>query len=699
MYMKQFLLLMTALIALSVQGFAQQDENFRSTAPAPGPAPKIELGESVQYELDNGLKVIVVENTKLPRVSFQIFVDAPSIMEGEVAGFVGMSGEMLSRGTASRTKAELDYAIDFMGASMSTSSSGVSGTCLTKHQDGLLEIMADVLFNPSFPEEEFDKLKTQTISGLATVKDDANAIASNVGSVLRYGKDHPYGSVQTEASTDKITLDICKAYYQMMFKPNISYFITVGDIRPEEAKALAEKYFGAWEPGEVPKPVYETPKAPEKTQVCFVDKAGAVQSVIDITYPVDLKPNSPDLVKASVMNTLLGGYFLSRINNNLREDKGYTYGARSSLSPDRLVGSFRAIGSFRNEVSDSAVHEFLYEIDRLRNEPVGAEELSLVQNYVSGTFAQSLESPQTIARFALNTVRYELDKDYYANYLKRVSAVTSADIQEMAKRYLHPEQAYILVVGNKPEVAKTLTRFDSDERVRLFDIYGNPISEGGLELPDGITAQQVIDDYIKAIGGKKRLDAVKSLRMVMEANSPMGKLTVTNITSKPNKLSSSMAMGGSVMQRQVFDGESGKVTSMGQEVPLGEDDIEEMKYSGQMFPELNYFADGYEVVLDGLEMVEGQKAFKLLVKLPNDKKSTEYYSMETGLKIREVSVIEQGPQTVTITQDFIEYSEVEGGKGLKVPSVISVSGMFPVPLKMNLISAELNPKLDPDTFK
>ena len=189
--MKLYNLILVLALCLGVSLNAQDD--FRNAAPKAGPAPKIELGEYERFELDNGLQVIVVENHKLPRVSFQLFVDTPPIQEGEKTGASGLAGQLLGRGTTTKAKAEIDEAVDFIGASLNTSSTGIFAASLTKHKEKVLDLMVDVLYNPAFDEEEFKKVKTQTLSALAQSKDDPNAIASNVSQVIRYGKNHPYG--------------------------------------------------------------------------------------------------------------------------------------------------------------------------------------------------------------------------------------------------------------------------------------------------------------------------------------------------------------------------------------------------------------------------------------------------------------------------------------------------------------------------
>jgi len=454
-------------------------KDFRSQVPAPGPAPVIEIGTPEEFKLTNGLKVILVENHKVPRVSIQLSLDIPNIREKEFAGYISLAGDLLNKGTQNRSKGEIDEAVDFMGASMSTGAKGISGASLSKHFPSLLEIMADVLFYPAFPKEEFEKLKVQTLSSLAQAKEDPNSIASNVSQVLRYGKDHPYGEIVTEVSLENVTVEKCKEYYDNFFQPAYACLVVVGDISKMEAQPLLEEHFGKWKNsapiGEAMRP--PLPLAPEKTTLDFVNKTDAVQSVIAITYPVELKPGGEDAIKSRVMNTLLGSFFQSRLNQNLRETNGYTYGARSRLSSDRLVGYFTAGASVRNEVTDSSIVEMLFELNRLRDELISQEELNMVKNVIAGSFARSLENPGTVASFALNTVRYNLPDDYYNTYLERLSKVSVEDVRAMARKYIKPDKAHILVVGDKTQVAEKLSRFSATGKVNYYDVYGTEVAE------------------------------------------------------------------------------------------------------------------------------------------------------------------------------------------------------------------------------
>ena len=408
---KIFYLTLIMLLTVGVQ--AQIDRSIRPTA---GPAPKIQLGDYEFFTLENGLKVIVVENHKVPKITYQLSLDIDPILEGNHAGYVSMAGELLRSGTHSKSKAEIDEAIDFIGASLNTYSTGISGSVLTKHSNEFLDIMSDVLFNPTFPAEELDKLKKQSISGIQAGKNEANAIASNINSIVTYGKDHPYGEIISEKSIESINIDQCKEYYQTYFKPNVAYLIIVGDITLKEARSQTNKYFSGWVAEEVPTHQYEFPGINTTPRVVIGNRDGAVQSVIMVSFPLDYKPGNPDAIKGSVLNTILGGGGTStRINANLREDKAYTYGGYSSLSTDKIVGAFNASAEVKGEATDSAMYELLYEIKRMIEEPVDVEELEKIKSKMHGSFARSLENPSTIANFVLNIKKYNLPEDYYSS--------------------------------------------------------------------------------------------------------------------------------------------------------------------------------------------------------------------------------------------------------------------------------------------
>ncbi|PJA07939.1 MAG: peptidase M16 [Flavobacteriales bacterium CG_4_10_14_0_2_um_filter_32_8] len=692
------------LVIVVVSGaFAQKLD--RSKIPAAAIAPEIKLGKIEQFTLANGLQVFVVENHKLPKVAYSLSIDIDPVAEGDMAGYVEAAGQLMERGTKNRTKEQFDEQIDFIGATISTSSTGIYAASLKKHQEKLLDMMSDVLMNADFKQEELDKIKKQTISGITSSKDDPDAIARNARAVLLYGKDHPYGEIATESTVENITLDKCKTYYTTYFKPNVAYLAVVGDVTVAEVKPLIEKYFGSWAAGDVPVHKYRTPVAPEKSKVAVVHKEGAVQSVINITYPINLKQNNPDVIKAKVMNSILGGGSTARLFMNLREGHGYTYGAYSSISPDKLVGSFNANAKVRNEVTDSAVTEFLVELNRMINEKVTEEDLQGVKNYMTGTFAYTLQNPQTIASFAINTKKYNLPADYYANYLKNVAAVTIEDVQEMAKKYITPNNAIILVVGDKAAVSEKLTKFSLTKEVNFYDTYGNDYVEALKPAPAGMTAEMVLEKFVESKYGLKRgkeldkkLSKIKDVTVKMTASIQGQSINVTRYQKAPNKFAMTITMGTMVVQKQSFNGTIGKESGMQGTKNMEGDELADMKTSSVLHGDVNFDKDGSKYNLLGVESLDGKDAYKIEITKANGNKESEWYDVATNLQVKAMQVKDAGEEAggaITIVSTFADYKVVNG---INYAHRI-VQSFGPQTLDMVVGSIEVNTKLGDDIFE
>jgi len=679
-------------------GASAIDKSWRKKAPVPAAVREIQLGTYSDFDLANGLKVIVVENHKLPRVSYQLSFNNDGLIEGDKAGYTSFAGDLISKGTTTKTKAQIDDTIDYIGASFNTSAGGIFATSLKKHNDKLLSVMTDVLYNPSFPQDEFEKIRKRTASGLATNKSDPNAIATNIKTVVNYGKNHPYGEVETEESIKNINIDDCKNFINTYFKPNNAYLVIVGDITPTEARMQADKYFSQWKKGEIPVLKYPKPTAPSGRNVAFGNKDGAVQSVISISYPVDMNPGNPDAIKASLTNFILGGNFSSRLMQNLREKKAYTYGARSSINNDKLIGNFNAGASVRNEVTDSSVTEFLYELNRIVKEPVSPDDMLLAKSSMSGNFAQSLESPQTIANFAINTFRYKLPKDYYNNYLKNLDAVTISDVQSAAQKYIMPDNCNIIVVGNKDNVADKLKKFDSDGVIDFYDPFGKKLDDKKVEISSDVTAVGVINDYIEAIGGTSKLNSVKSMHMSMKTNLMGQDATFETYQMSPDKFAMKINMMGMTVQEQKYDGTKAVQAQMGNKKVITEGkELESMKKQAVMFEQLNYAKKEYKLELKGIESVEGVNCYKIVVTDKDGDSTTEFYDVKSNFLIRTVKS-QDGPQgqQVSIITDYKEYKDVSG---IMIPFKSVINGAMPVPLELEATLIEWNKEIAADIFK
>jgi zinc protease len=690
--MKNIFILFTGLMfALNVS--AQPD---RTQPPKPGPAPVINIGDYNLFTLPNGLKVIVVENHKTPVISWQLTLDVDPVMEGEHKGLADLAGQLMRSGTKNRSKKQIDEEIDFIGASMSTFSTGMYGSSLTRHKEKLLDLMSDVLLNPAFPQEELDKMITQSVSALTAQESDANSMVDNMINSVVYGSSHPYGEVVTKESLGSVTRDHITDYYKSCFRPNTAYLVIVGNITTREAKKLAGKYFKDWKKGEVPKSNYASPQPPPANKVAFANRDGAVQSVLAVSYPIDLKTGSPDAIKASVMNSVLGGgVFSGRLMQNLREDKAYTYGARSSLSPDKLTGSFTARTEVGNNVTDSALVEILYEMDRLVKEPVDQKSLDLVKNFMNGNFARSLESPRTIANFALNIERYKLPKDYYKTYLEKLAAITVEDVSAMAAKYIKPDNAWIIVGGNKDEVSPKLKRFSQGGEILFFDSYGRKIENTDAAIPSDLTAEKVIENYINALGGETRLRGITDQVIKMSAEMQGMTIEMESAQKAPGKILLTTSMGGNVMQKQVFDGERGMVSAMGQNMELSGKQLSDLKMQAKLNLELEYKSLGFGLKLLDPDNIDGKPVYKVQITSPEGTVKTEFFDVATGLKVRTLSSQDTQMGPMTITFSYGDYREVSN---IKFPFALKQQ-MGPQALDLKVLSVELNKGISDDLFK
>jgi len=685
---------------LLVAPLATKAQDFRAQAPEAGPAPVIDLGESTINELPNGLTIIVVENHRLPKVSWSLTFDHSPYLEGEKAGMLDLFGEILTTGTESRAKADIDEEVDFIGASHSGSYRSLYASSLTKHSDKVLELMTDVLYHPSFPEEELTKNKTQYLSGLAAAETDPGAISSNLISSLLYGADHPYGAVMTAASIESITRQDLVDYHSIYFVPNAAYLVVVGDISPADAMRTAAKHFGAWQSGEVENTDWTNPASSKGIRVCLAPLDGAVQSSLKLTHTVDLQPGHEDAIAVSVMNNILGGgIFSGRLMQNLREDKAFTYGARSSLSTDELSGRFTAFADVRNEVTDSAVVEFMYEIRRMTSELVDEESLSITKNSMTGSFARALESPNTVARFALNIEKYDLPEDYYATYLEKLNSVTAEDILRVAKQYLRPDQIYITCVGSR-EVMDNLKQFSTNGVVELFDPYGQPLVER-KKAAEGVTVETVLTDYYNARGGVKQLNKIKTLekagsieiggQMTLGYNSKSSyKGALGNVTA--------LSMSGMEVMKTIVNDTEAYMEQMGQKQQLeGSQLVSTLWENLSITHLLNADQFGITSELLGIENTNGTDYYVIAFTHDSGEfTSTFFFDMETGLLSMEKGVVKEGEDVSTTSTTYSKYMDV--GKGVLFPYEI-VTQAGPQTISTRLSSVTPGVKVNTDLFK
>ncbi len=693
--MKTKITALLAVLFISISASAQLD---RSKQPKAGPAPTITLEVPGEFELKNGLKVLVVENHKLPRVSYSLTIDNQPITEGDKAGVSAMLGAMLGNGTTNISKDVFNEEIDFLGARLGFSSDGAFASGLSKYSDRILELMADAAMNPLFSQEEFDKEKERLLEGLKNNEKSVEAVADRVGSALSYGTKHPYGEFLTEETVNNISLDNVRAFYQKYFNPNNAYLVIVGDVDFRTVEKQVKKYFKKWDKGiDFTTNLVKPNPNVASTQINFVDMPNAVQSNVTLTNNVELEMNNPDYHAVLIANKILGGGFNSYLNMNLREANGWTYGARSSIGTSRYGASrFTASTAVRNMVTDSTVIETLKEIKRIKNEPVTAEALANAKAKYVGDFVLALESPQTIARYALSIKLNKLPSDFYKTYLSKINAVTIADVQRVANKYFKPENARIIIVGKGSDVIPGLEK--TGVPIKYFDKFANPVAkpEFSKPIPDGVTAKSVLDKYISAIGGAANIAKVNTVKMngdVTIEGVPIALKVEAKTMTNPNKESMEMtAEGMGTLMKQKWDGTTGYREQQGQKMPFSEDEINEKKSDLGLFAETKF--DLANVTLESIVDIDGKDNFKVKV-TSNDKASYRFYNVETGLLSQVESTSKAQDQEVTTTIKYDNYSEVNGVKFPYGQTIIA----GPQTISMNFKNVKVNEEVTEADFK
>ena len=628
--------------------------------PKSGATPTVKIGKPETFELKNGLKVMVVENHKLPRVSFNLTIDNAPYAEGDKKGVANMASALIGSGTTKISKDAFNEEVDFLGANINFNASGASGSSLSKYASRVLELMADGALNPNFTQEEFDKQKTKIIESLKADEKSVPAVAGRVGDFLTFGKNHPSGEYLSEATLNNVTLEDVKTNYNTYFVPGNAYLIIVGDVKLKETKKIVTKLFGSWKKAIAPSISYTDPKDVQYSQINFVDMPNAVQSEVSAVNLVNLKMTDSDYFAAIIANQILGGDFNSYINMNLREAHGWTYGARSSIAGDKYISKFEASTQVRNAVTDSTVVEIFKEFKKIRTEKVSNEMLASVKAGYIGRFVMQIEKPQTIAGYALRIQTQNLSDDFYENYIKSINAVTAEDVMRVANKYFLADNTRVIIVGKAADVLPSLEKLKMP--IFYFDKYGNPTEKPIINkpIPAGVTAKSVLENYIKAIGGEKIVAGVKTLAMsgttkIAQAPAP---LSFVSKSDAKGKLVVEFLMGGMSMMKQMVNDKEGYQAQQGQKTKIEGEKLTKMRLEAVPFSELSLLKNN-AIKLRGIEAINGKDAYAV-----ENGETTLFFDTTSGLKIAEASTQEQGGQKMTSITNYNDYRSV---KGVQVP--------------------------------
>lgn len=654
--MKKSLFLFAVLLGL----LPLQAQIDRSQQPEPGPAPKIQLDEPQEFVLKNGLRVLVVENHKLPRASATLNIDLPPVFEGELAGVNALLSSMLGKGSKAIAKDDFDEEVDYLGARVNIGSSSAFASSLSRYFPRVLTLMADAALNPNFLQEEFVKEKEKLIEGIKSDENSVAAAARRVESLITYGKNHPSGEFIREETVNNVQLSDVERFYTKNFTPQNAYLIIIGDVDFKTVKKQVTGLFKGWKGKAVMGESFPAAQNASGLEINFVDMPNAVQSEVSVDFTTEIKKTDADYFPVILANNILGGGGQARLFLNLREDKGYTYGSYSSVSTNKYRRSrMRAYASVRNAVTDSSVVELVKEIEKIRTLPVNQEELDQAKAKYVGDFVLALERPSTIAQYALSILTEGLPSDFYTTYLQKINAVSIEDIQRVTQKYFHLNNARIFVTGKGSEVLENLEKvapLGATLPIKFYDKYGEEMERPDYDsaLPEGVNPTSVINAYFDAIGGKDKAESVQSKKEIASAS--MQGMTLEIESKKTNAQQSFLAvkMMGNVMQKQVVNKTEGYNEAQGQRMPMDAAALAKALPDTAVFTEL--VLDPTQISLAGIVDVNGTKAYELKV----SESKSYFYSVDSGLKIKISETQEMQGNTITQETMIGDYKAVDG---------------------------------------
>jgi zinc protease len=464
---------MTAAYALAPALTSGEPTASKQTPPPAGALRPLHLPKPVTYKLANGLAVVLLEDHRVPFVTFQLGIRSGDASDPkDLPGVAAVTGDMLNEGTTVHSSKDLASAVDRIGGALKASTDPdftvVSGSGLSNNSPALMGLLAEIVEHPTFPETEFKLEKTNLLEELKMRRSNPSFLVNERFHKVVFGN-HPYAVTSpTTESVEKLTRENLVNFHKTHYLPNISSLVVVGDFNIDDMKKTIEKDFGGWESEKAPETT-SVPSAAQSGQAIFlVDRPGSVQSSVKLGN-LGIKKNDPDYFNVMVANQVLGGSPNSRLFLNIREQKGYTYGAYSSFTPHLQPGFFSASADVRTPVTGPALKEFLFELDRIRTAPVSDAELQLAKNYLIGNYQSGFETQANVAQRLIEEQMYNLPVDYLETYTNKIAAVTPADITRVANKYMDLNNLAIAVVGDAKQIEPQLVEFAP---VEVFDVNG-----------------------------------------------------------------------------------------------------------------------------------------------------------------------------------------------------------------------------------
>ncbi len=657
------------LVAFSVN-------NLIAVEPLPKPEPKTAkdfvFPEYKTIVLSNGIKVFLISDKEQPVIELRMLLAGGSNLDGAKTGLSDITTGLMTKGAGKRNALEIAQTLDGIGASVSVSAGQdyiiASGSSLTKHFSAMFDVFTDVVLNPKFPKDEFDKLIEQSLAGVKMRKSNSGQLSRLLGAIAVYGKDHPYGKVSSEPSLKSITIDDCKKYYQSTFMPNNLTMAVIGDFDEKELIKALEGKFKSWKLGSKPNMDLPDPK-PLPKGVYFIPRAGSKQSSVTVTA-LTIPRNHSDNLALRLTSAVLGGGFGSKLFRTLREKYSFTYSPFASHTGNKYANRFTAGSEVKLDKTDSSITVIMEQVNALYNDGVTDEELGRIKNNVIGNYQMAFESSDFVASLIQNSEFYGESMDVVKTYTTRMNNLTTFDIAKVSEKYLRTDKLYVTVVTT-PEMKDELKKWGNVYEYTLDLESEEDIARAN---PVNITAEELIQKYTNAMGGAEKINAIQTMKL--EAR---GKFKVqgqsfdakaTQLTKFPDKEFRSITTP--VFQQESWCNGTKAWAKQGTElVELTGADFDDAKKNvkSELLELTKAIQNKFKLELIG----EKDGLIKLKVTNSDGDKAT-YYFDKANFLIKKMEATQDSPQgPIEVVSEYSQYESIDG---MKYPLRVVVSTPF-----------------------
>ncbi|MGQ9819674.1 MAG: M16 family metallopeptidase [Candidatus Kapaibacteriales bacterium] len=625
--------------------------------PEPLPSKDFVFPKFQEAKLENGMKVYIIEDHEQPTFSFRILIPGGSLLDKEKPGLAELTAEMLTKGAGQLSAYQIAQKLDGIGASLDISSQSdyfiIRGSCLLKHSQTLLNVLSDVLMKPTFPKEELEKLKPRIIAAIRNEKSRGSSVASALTRKIVYGENHPYGRQKTEESVKSITIEDIRNFYKKSFIPDWASLVIVGDVKEKDIVPLFNKVLKDWKKANMPS-ISLPPIKPSPLGVYFVERPASVQSSIVVSTPT-VEIFHPDYETIDLASSIIGSGFAGRLFRTLRETYSYTYTPFGYQTSSKFANRFSCGAEVRNQVTDSAIDVIREQLRLLATEPPSEDELNRIKKVEIGSYLMSLENSEFVASLIQDAYFYGLPIERVKDYPKRIELMTPYDIQRVARQYMHPDKAYIVVVGN-PEVKTKLEKFG---KIFEYDLDLNPLTGEKAKLEKiSLSPKELIQKYTDTRGGKQFLERVRTV--VIEGNAQLS-IQGQNLNGKivekfKHPLMKYQLVDFGVFQNQIwFNDNKGWSKGQGQVDKLEQSEIDKLFFEYSILIAFDQLIPNFH-----LEVL-GKQGDNILVKFTNARgfESTAYFDVNTFI-LNKLESFENSPQgLIPITIEYKRWGKID----------------------------------------